>query len=149
MMCMQNYDCAKEKQDEFIEIVSSLAFDINKYNGHITEGIIGRYFLEFSSCQKLFEVLYSDDIPTGDEVISKLEEDGSFPMYLYKLIVKKGTEWYNTFKKALEKYISLNDNEILKNVISSMLNYVSNDGEDELSSYSIIYYFLKNNYIGG
>lgn len=136
----------REKKDELTEIVSRVN-DMLEANGTIDKNSLGAFYLEFASCNRLFDVLKTEKIPNFNEMNDLYEPDGSCPQRIFNLICREGMSWFNSFQKALQQYINISNPIIAHNVIMYMLNGITEDGNLTDTSYSVIYTFMGMGYI--
>lgn len=136
----------REKKDELIEIVSRVN-DMLEANGTIGKNSLGAFYLEFASCNRLFDVLKTEKIPNFNEMSDLYEPDGSCPQRIFNLICREGMSWFNSFQKALQQYINISNPIVAHNIIMYMLNNITDDGNLTNTSYSVIYTFMCMGYI--
>lgn len=136
----------REKKDELTEIVSRIN-DTLAVNEIIDKKTLGGFYLEFASCNRLFDVFKTDNIPNFNEMNDLYEPDGSCPQRIFNLICREGMKWFNAFTKALQQYISITNPITIHNIVMYMLGFITEDGTVADSSYSVIYTFMTMGYI--
>lgn len=143
---IRNSEILREKKEELTEIVYRINDMLEKY-GTIDKRSLGKFYLEFASCNRLFDVLKTDKVPNFNQMNDLYEPDGTCPQRVFNLICKEGLNWFNTFNKAIQQYINLNNPITAHNIIMTMLNCITNDGNIHDTSYSVIYTFMNMGYI--
>lgn len=140
-------DILKEKKEELNEIVKK----INNYieiSTSISEEKLGEFFLEFASCKKLFDVMYTEKIPNFIQMEKLYEPDGSCPQRIFNLICREGNAWFKSFYRAVQNYVKIKNPLICSAITKAMLSFITNNGETKDSSYSVILTSMNMGFIG-
>lgn len=140
-------DILREKKEELNEIVKKVN-EFIEADGTLSEKKLGEFYLEFASCKKLFDIMYTEKIPTFVQMEKLYEPDGSCPQRIFNLICMEGNIWFKSFYKAVQQYIKIKNPVIGREIVKAMLNYITNNGEEKNSSYSVIFTSMGMGFIG-
>lgn len=143
---IRNSDILREKKEELNEIVSKIN-DMIEHYGKLDEQVLGGLYLELASCNKMFDVLYTEKIPNFNQMNKLYEPDGSCPQRIFNLICKEGAAWFKAISKALMQYLNITNPIMLHSIIAAMLNFITDNGSLSETSYSVIYAFMQMMYI--
>lgn len=143
---IRNSETLREKKEEMNEVVARINDAVEQFKT-LDERTLGSFYLELSACKRLFEVLHNYKIPDFKKLEKLYDTDGSCPQKVFNQICKEGSIWFKAFCRAIQRYIGISNTVILRSIVVSMLNDITEDGNLPDTSYSVIYTFMKIGYI--
>ena len=122
----QNSTLPNDKKRELEEIILSYNDKLTSSQG-INKYYFGNLLIDIIGCDYLFKVIPKYDIPTYNEFSSYDSESEEFAIFIQQFEVSV-TGWFEDMLNALKKYVSIDDENVLSQVIIDMLYPIGHGG---------------------
>lgn len=142
-MIINNSDIFENKKDELRGIISEYNKEISrrlKEKISISDKLVCEYLFKFVPCKGLFDIISPKNLMLPEQLI-KFFDNCSDEKTAYnetENIKNIVLNWYTILKNNIIKYMIVQDEKILKNIVRMMLKNITNDGENKQSVYSTI-----------
>lgn len=142
-MIINNSNILESKKDEMRGIISEYNKEISRRHKKdilISDKLVCEYLFKFVPCKELFDIISPEKLMLPEQLI-KFFNDCTDKITAYnemQNIKKIVSNWYEILKSNIIKYMIIQNEEMLKNIIRMMLNNITNYGEDKNNIYSTI-----------
>ena len=139
---IRSSELPQDRRDELSEI-TSMYRKYKEQSLRLTPEMMGNLFLETIGCSALFDIIPTTGICSPRELDSKLDHiDEAEEENFRTQIVRDITEWRDRMEKAMDQYISVEDDE-KRCALMYMLAVKGDMGENMDNVFSLIYMFLS------
>ena len=115
-----------DKKRELEEVILSYNDKLTSSRG-INKYYFGNLLIDIIGCDYLFKVIPKYDIPTYNEFSSYDSDSDEFAIFIQEF-ESSVTRWFEDMFNALKKYVSIDDENVLSQIIIDMLYPIGHGG---------------------
>ena len=134
-----------DKKNEFLAMITRICEIMSGSKGKIDLFELGKIYIDMSNCAGLFDVIDNKKIYSTRQIEQKVNKDPRwFSDKEKKNLRDQCKRWLSDIIKAFPLYAAIDDENVIRDIIQTMLYYMSRGGDDNTSKYQTIFILMIN-----